>query len=172
MTAQIHERLISNGVETSMTFCPPLPKGSSRVAERDPNGSAQDWIHESTACWRRYQGTWEIRENRFYLAGLAGRFEFLGSDPLFAEWFTGALRVPKGEQLVYVHMGFGSVYEEEVHIKVERGIVVGTRVIDNRGKKLDPEFLGWMNLPGFENRFEGDDHPDTWLGKLLRRVFE
>lgn len=67
------------------------------------------------------------------------------------------LRVPLGKQLQYVHMGFGTVYEKEVHIKIENGVVAGTRTIDNRGKKHDERELGWKNLPGGENRFPGDD---------------
>ena len=136
MTAQVHERLIFDGVETSMAFCSPLPECHSRIINRE-----QDSI--STGCWRGCQGTWEIREGRFYLAGLAGRFELVESDPLFAEWFTGVLRVPRGKMLAYVHMGFGSVYEEEVHIQVRHGVVTSTRVIDNRGKDHDPRLLGW-----------------------------
>jgi hypothetical protein len=174
MTAQIHERLIFDGVEASMAVCPPLPKRHSRVIKRKGNASEKDFLYQSTACWRGYQGTWEIREGRFYLAGLAGRFELVGSAPLLAEWFTGVLRVPRGEVLHYVHMGFGSVYEEEVHVQIKQGLVVGTRVIDNRAKSHDPRVLAWKNLPGFESRFEGDDHPAglaTSLARWLRRIF-
>jgi hypothetical protein len=54
-------------------------------------------------------------------------------------------------------MGFGSIFEQELHIKIENGVVVKWRVIDNRGKKFDERQLGWSNLPGGENRFPGDD---------------
>jgi hypothetical protein len=54
-------------------------------------------------------------------------------------------------------MGFGSVHEQEVHVKVDRGIVTSSRVIDNRGKDFESWQLGWRNLPGGENRFPGDD---------------
>ncbi|MCX7010993.1 MAG: hypothetical protein NTW86_00215 [Candidatus Sumerlaeota bacterium] len=42
-------------------------------------------------------------------------------------------------------------------MKVERGIVTKTRVIDNREKQFDTDALGWNNMPGGENRFPGDD---------------
>ena len=35
-----------------------------------------------------------------------------------------AARVPLGERLLYVHMGYGSVFEREVIIRVEKGRVV------------------------------------------------
>jgi hypothetical protein len=54
-------------------------------------------------------------------------------------------------------MGFGSVYEQEAHLKIERGQVTESRIIDNRGKQHDARELGWRNLPGGENRFPGDD---------------
>jgi hypothetical protein len=37
--------------------------------------------------------------------------------------------------LEYVHMGYDSVYEREVHIKVEKGIVTNSKTIENRNPK-------------------------------------
>jgi hypothetical protein len=160
VTAQIHERLVLDGEQTSMAFCPPLPEGHPRIYEPRPDEAVRDerdFILTSTACWRGYQGTWEIKDGRFYLVGLRGRFQLRDGDPIPADWFSGVLRVPKGEELQYVHMGFGTVYEQEVHIKIENGVVVSTRTIDNRGKELNEWEIGWKNLPGSENRFPGDD---------------
>jgi hypothetical protein len=143
-----------------MAFCPPLPSGHSRIYEPSPDdvvGEEGDFILGSTACWRGYQGTWEIKDGRFYLVGLRGRFQLRNGTPVLADWFSGVLRVPKGERLQYVHMGYGSVYEQELHIKIDNGVVVKTRTIDNRGKKHDEWEIGWKNLPGGENRFPGDD---------------
>lgn len=160
MTAQIHERLIYDGRETSMAFCPPLPEGHPRIVSPKPDEKSQDEgdsILHSTACWRGYLGTWEIRDGRFYLTARRGAYRLAGEEPLLADWFTGTLRIPQGELLQYVHMGFGSVYEEEIHVRIERGLVTATRVLDNRGQEHDREQLGWRNLPGGENRFPGDD---------------
>ncbi len=54
MTAQIHERLIVDGEETSMAFCPPLPAGHPRIFELGPDvvvWDPSDSILGSTACW-------------------------------------------------------------------------------------------------------------------------
>ena len=40
-----------------------------------------------------------------------------------------------GKRLVYVHMGFESVYEQDRRIAIDKGGVVSTRTIDNRGKE-------------------------------------
>ena len=158
MTAQVHEKLIYEGEEASMAFCPPLPANDPRIKElKDDEIQERSSVVFSTACWRGYIGTWEIKEGRFYLVDIIGRYNIVGESPIFADWFSGVIRIPRGKILHYVHMGFGSVYEEELHVKIENGLVVRTKVIDNRRKKVDPFALGWRNLPGFENRFEGDE---------------
>lgn len=162
MTAQIHEGLVLDGEQTSMAFCPPLPEGHPRiaaVAEEQAIREGGSFMLFSTACWRGYQGTWEIKQGRFYLVALRGRVRLTPGDPVFADWFSGVIRIPRGEMLQYVHMGFGSVYEEELHIRIERGVVQASRTIDNRDKTRahDEYELGLRNLPGGENSFPGDD---------------
>lgn len=162
MTAQLHELLILDGEETSMAFCPDFPTDHPRIepAEEATNRPASHGVFfllSSTACWRGYQGTWEIRDDRFFLRTLHGCWRVTDGDPLLADWFSGVLRIPRGEQLAYVHMGFGSVYEQELHIRIDQGKVTRRQLIDTRHKVADADRLGWDNLPGFENRFEGDD---------------
>lgn len=156
MTAQAHEQLIFEGQASSMAFCPPLPYDHPRVMAVELDGSDRAAsYYSSTACWRGYIGTWEVRDGCFYLVDLKGRFALVGDEPLLAEWFTGVIRIPKGKRIRYVHMGFASVYEWEVQIKISNGRTVGSRLVDNR-KKLhdDPRRDG---LPGRENLFDGDD---------------
>jgi hypothetical protein len=171
LTAQVYERLILNGKETDMSFCPPLPEGNPRIvtlsdeeARQRVNAPGsptyQSMVLNSTACWRHYRGCWEVKDGRFYLTALEGKYRLVGTEPLLADWFTGVIRIPRGKLLHYVHMGFGSVYEEELHIKIVRGIVTKTRTIDNREKKLgklDELDIVRENLPGNENRFPGDE---------------
>lgn len=156
MTAQFHEILILNGKKTSMAFCPPLPR-DQRVIELKEDEIDHHSIVFSTACWREYVGTWEIKDNKFYLVGITGKFKLIDTSPVFADWFTGVLRIPQGNRLHYVHMGFGSVFEHELHIKIDKGIVIETVTIDNRNKDVNKLDVGFNNLPGFENYFDGDD---------------
>jgi hypothetical protein len=164
VTAQVGEQLILEGQETAMAFCPPIPDDHPRITQLSDEelhkritGHNISSLIFSTACWRGYIGTWELKDGRFYLVSVQGRYRIEGTEPIFADWFTGVLRIPEGELLEYVHMGFGSVYEYETHIKIEKGIVVDERRIDNRNKKFDRWDLGLKNLPGFENLFDGDD---------------
>ena len=140
MTAQISEKLVYEGRMVAMTFCPPVPKhlriteySDKEVDDRIGKKIFPDIIF-STACWRKYIGTWEIKEGRLYLIDIFGRLKLDGEEPLFADWFTGELRVPQGELLQYVHAGFGSVYEEEILMKIEKGLVIDTKIMNNRNK--------------------------------------
>lgn len=144
MTAQIGERLIYKGQEMSMSYCPELKKNHPRIIEKDLNAPLEEGMKPATnpflcttACWREYQGTWEIRNNHFYLVGLQGRFQLMGDDPLFADWFTGELKIQRGKLLKYAHADFNSIFEIEIRIKIENGLVVDKVVIDNRGKKFE-----------------------------------
>lgn len=150
MTAQRHEKLIFNGKKTSMAFCPPIPENHPNIVENHEHTT------RSTDCWRGYIGTWEIKDDKFFLTKLEGGLKIMDKSPILATWFTGVLRIPEGDILLYVHMGFGSVYEREIHIKVDNGIVTKRKEIDNRNKQLNENSLAIKNLPGFENKFEGD----------------
>jgi hypothetical protein len=138
MTAQAHENLIYEGEETSMASCPPLPPSHPRVVALAPSElqSRKDLpsIVGSTACWRGYIGSWEIRGGRLYLTHIQGRYEMLGDEPILADWFSGVLCIPRGELLRYVHMGFESVYEQDLFVRVEGGGVVESWTVDNRGR--------------------------------------
>jgi hypothetical protein len=158
MTAQIHEELILEGKKTSMAFCPPIPTDHPKIKTvSEEEMLKKPGIFFSTACWRRYQGTWELKDGKFYLVKLEGRYKLNSWTRVFADWVTAVLRIPEGELLHYVHMGFGLVYEFERHIKLENGIVVDERVRHNRKKDSDSLELRDDNLPGSENNFDGDD---------------
>jgi hypothetical protein len=135
MTAQVHERLILDGEWTSMASDPPLPLEHPRVvAGSEEHRRRASSIVSSTACWRQYIATWEIKDGRFYLISIEGKFELKGTEPLLADWFTGEVRVPMGEVIKYVHMGFASVFAEELFIAIANGEVVSRRHVDNRGR--------------------------------------
>jgi hypothetical protein len=132
MTAQLQENLILNGKNISMAFCPPLPLNDSRlIILTDDEVEERGFIFNS-ACWREYIGTWEIKDKKLYLVSLKGRFKLLTNSPIFADWVTEILIVNQGEMLNYVHMGFNSTYEQELHIKIDKGMVIKSKTIDNR----------------------------------------
>lgn len=139
-----------------MASCPPLPASHPQIIELAPEDlwSRKDLpsIIGSTACWRGYIGTWEIREGRLYLKRIQGRYEMIGDDPILADWFSGILRIPRGGLLQYVHMGFESVHERDLFVKVDGGRVTESWTVDNRDR------------PG-----HGDRDAPPWWRKLFGR---
>ena len=165
-TAQFPDRLRIDGTEQNL-FAQPI----SQLFEQDPaleKRLARYKTRGCTAAWLGFLGTWEIRADRLYLVRLVANpcddtpadiplsrvvrsadssffsrlFAADNHDPVFADWFSGELRVPQGEQIEYIHMGFESRYERYLVIRIERGVVVERRVEqDDRiadGTRLSP----------------------------------
>lgn len=64
------------------------------------------------------------QQRPFTVDGLFPDPERAAGDPVFADWFSGELRIPEGKQLKYVHGGYGSTYERDRLIQIERGRVL------------------------------------------------
>ena len=107
-------------------------------------GARPQFLVQSSALWRGYVGTWEIRDNRLYLIGITAKLAddseanlesvFPGyPERVFAHWYSGEIRLPQGELLEYVHMGFGSRYHADIILRLERG-----RLVSNELRTNDP----------------------------------
>jgi hypothetical protein len=59
------------------------------------------------------------------------QFLFQTNEPVFADWFTGVIRVPQGEMLQYVHMDYFSVFEEDLFFEFSNGKLQGMKVVKN-----------------------------------------
>lgn len=147
MTAQISEKLLFEGQQ--LALCE-LPLSVYFAL----GGKAPDFDYNCTALWRGYVGSWLIEHDRLYLVELNGplkegtqatlRTVFPDfPDRVFAHWYSGKLRCPRGRRLEYVHMGFGSTYEEDLFIEVRKGVVIGTEVRRNgTAEEGSPEGYG------------------------------
>lgn len=138
MTAQMTERLIHNG--ETLSLCDQPLSNYLQTIRKDFKFEAP-----STALWRGYIGTWSIEDGRLYLVKLHGFVSRADEreevelkdlfpnypDGVFAHWYTGELRCPKGGLLNYVHGGYASTYEQDLFITVDKGVVVSERVVDN-----------------------------------------
>ena len=121
--------------------------------------------------WRGYVGSWEIVDDRLYLVGLSGTLEGGADatlatifpdfpDRVFAHWYSGTIRIPQGKQLEYVHMGYGSTFERDLFLDIERGVIVATRVRHNGTAESDnaPEGyeVGAMTVVPRSGKGEGE----------------
>jgi len=141
-TAQIPERIVYEGAE-GFLFTNPLETHFTRDNPRP------EFAAPHTACWRGYIASWEIREDTLYLkdikawmrdrSGKAAPVEFEKifpgkTKPMKADWFTGTLRIPRGKPIQYVHMGYQTIYEYDVFLRIKAGKVVDMQMVDNRNK--------------------------------------
>jgi hypothetical protein len=119
-----------NSNRTSIAFHPPLPSSHPGIIEVENRDSKNvDPIIGSTACWRGYIGTWEIQNEKLYLIDIAGCYQMTDSNPIFADWVSGLIRVPQGK-LVYCDRSGAKVYEQEIHLRIEQGKVIESTLID------------------------------------------
>lgn len=104
----------------------------------------------STACWRGYKAFWLLSNDSLFLTKITSCHSFdwckdirdadLGimfgneynSKTVFASWFTGGILIPKGNLIQYVHMGYGSIYEEEETIIFKRGTEIKRKIKSNK----------------------------------------
>lgn len=130
MTAQAHEKIIIDDSIELMATCPELPVYSSQILEL-PEGKIEG-IFNSTACWRQYIATWKVSGDKLYLMSIEGKYNLSENKPIIAYWFSGLLKIQQGDILKYIHCGYASTYERELHITVEKGLVTQKVNIKNQ----------------------------------------
>ncbi len=147
MTAQLSDSLRYEG-EALRLFTLPLNTywnmaSAANDSDDDSPEKRRDFADMGTWCWRRHTASWAIEQGHLYLIGIHANYEDGGEAMLedffpgypnrvFAHWYSGQLRCSRGELLEYVHAGFGSRYEEDLLIDIDRGVVKDQHVIDNR----------------------------------------
>ena len=136
MTTQFREVLFYKGEKMGMAEEPLRPY----LYARDDISLKSN----CSACWRGYVGNWEIKDGKLYLIDLKFGFNekedlemsdlFPGQLKVFADWYSGEIRIPTGEMLEYVHMGYESIYEKDIYLEFENGCLMSERIEDNRAK--------------------------------------
>lgn len=141
MTAQIAEKLHHEGQAFSMCTNP--------LNHYFALGGVNPHFESNcTALWRGYVGTWEIIDARLYLIDLQGNLKKGGRasvatlfpdfpDRVFAHWYSGTIRIPQGKMLEYVRMGYGSIYERDILLEMEKGVIKSTKVQYNGTAEAD-----------------------------------
>jgi hypothetical protein len=139
MTAQVTEKLIIDGKQLAMCS---EPLGILLMQNMGPKFMAQ-----SSACWRGYVGTWELKQDsdekkRLYLISINGLLEsgenatlekLFPDNPegVFAHWFSGTIRCPDGKLLNYVHGGYASTYERDYLYEFDKGVLISESIVEN-----------------------------------------
>ena len=100
MTAQVKEKLYSDGKEYGMATEPLKP-----YLEKLDNKPKFSLLN--TGCWRGYVGKWEVLNNHLYIIDLFSQIEisneivevglgylFPEQEKVFANWFSGSISLP------------------------------------------------------------------------------
>jgi len=135
MTAQISEKLKYKGKKYDMCSEPLKAYFALAGIKFKPKVIC-------SALSRGYVGSWKIIDDRLYLVKLKNGYdkdakscmaEYFPDHPdgVFAEWYSGKIRLPQGELLKYVHGGYASVYESDLFLTVKNGILTKTKVCHN-----------------------------------------
>ncbi len=133
MTTQAGEILSYNGEKTTIATEPLKPYLETR--------SDINFIFKSTALVRGYIGTWKIKNKKLYLISLIGFIEnnekvdlnylFPNKKEVFADWFSGQIRIPEGNLLKEINLGYASVFERDRVLNFNKGIWISDDTIYN-----------------------------------------
>ena len=137
MTIQAADILSYNGKKTTIATEPLKPYLETR--------SDVGFIYKTTALVRGYIGRWEIKNNKLILVSLLGFIEnnkqvdlnylFPNQTEVFASWYSGDIRIPEGELLERINVGYASIFEKDRILSFEKGILTNETVIDNTKEK-------------------------------------
>lgn len=187
MTAQHREKLRYNGEIYHLAVEPLYPYIKKKKII---------FVPHTTACWRGYYGSWSIDDGKLYLTDLIAyapkqpdeqtdprralfssekvglEYLFPEQDKVFAKWFSGELRIPYGKMLRYVHQGYASIYEKELFLKIKKGKLVSSYVIDNKKRLEKEKDFEEMELEGICEYIFGckPKKQDSWFRSFFDKV--
>lgn len=150
-TAQYPDKIIYNGKEY-MLHSNPLEPYFEKFPDKRPKGGII-----SSAFWRGYVATFEIADKRMILKDVeiqvpkknTESFEIEWKSALSTvfpenkkpviDWFSGLLVIPHGEMVNYVHMGYGSTYENYILLEIAAGSFIKAEEFDYKEYEIFKE---------------------------------
>ena len=137
MTIQAADILSYNGKKTTIAS-EPL---KSYLDARSDVG----FVYKTTALVRGYIGKWEIKNKKLYLISLVGfiknnkqvdlNYLFPNETEVFADWYSGDIRIPEGELLKKINVGYASVFKKDRFLTFKEGILISETIKNNKNPK-------------------------------------
>jgi len=143
MAAQIGDKIIYKGQNLSLASEPLSPYLYTKKIDKL-------FTEISSAYYRGYCATWKIANKNIYLLNIESpcSFEsesvdkteesmsamnklFPGQTEVFAYWVNGKLKIQSGEVLEHVNKGYDSVYEKDIFLKFENGVLMEEKIVIN-----------------------------------------
>jgi hypothetical protein len=143
MAAQIGDKILYDGQIHSLASEPLSPYLYTNKIEKL-------FPEISSTYYRGYCATWKIENKNIYLLNIespnsikgenadgvdepisAMNKLFSGQTEVFAHWVNGKIKIQSGEVLEFVNTGYESVYEKDIFLKFENGVLVDEKVVLN-----------------------------------------
>src|SRR5258708_6631795 len=144
-TAQFPDKILYQGEKYNLNSNP-LESYFEKYPDKRPKGGVQ-----STALWRGYVATFEVKDSQLFLkdiaveiwddsAGQSSKTKwksvmnevFASQEVVKIDWFTGLLVIPYGKLINYVHMGYGSAFENYYLLEFEKGDFKRSKQFDHK----------------------------------------
>jgi hypothetical protein len=124
-------------------LCNPLDSFFKLYPDKKSHGNVV-----SSSNWKGYIATWEIKNQHLYLLDVTVEVSdetgnhfsqtksvlhevFPDQNEVVADWYDGLLIIPIGKMVGYVHMEYGSSFEEYLLIQVKKGEVIKEKMFNN-----------------------------------------
>ena len=186
-TAQYPDKIIYNGKE-HMLHSNPMEAYFKKFPDKRPETEIM-----SSALWRGYVATFEFVDKALFLKDIQIQFTEKSEKSSFnpkwksvisevvpekerlkIDWLTGILVLPYGEVVNYVHMGYGSTYENYILLEVAGGELKNTKEFGYKEyeKFKERQFQAFKKTEEYKKAFEdlrkeGDRTPE-FIDSFLR----
>ena len=190
-SAQVPDVIIMDGRNESLDTSPLAPYLSAHPKVMPKSDDP------ATDNLRGYVATWEILDGKLFLRRIDVAFRnpraslneesriiknvihkiFPDSRDLVAGWYSGALIIPRGKLVKYVHMGYGSTYESYTIVTVDKGVV--SKKLDlsaeDFAKYRDSQFQAYKRTSEYATKFKeaksyDPSYSDEFIESVLQRV--
>lgn len=130
MTLQATDSILYEGVPCQLVGEIGLCQNPRIVTVSDEEARASCSVFMTTACWRDFVAQWEIRENRMFLVGIAGRYRLENGEPMPADWVSGSFEVREDEVITdFWDPDYNGGLPREFVVQVQRGIVAASSYV-------------------------------------------
>jgi hypothetical protein len=186
-TAQYPDKIIYNGKEYDL-HSNPMEDYFEKFPDKKPKTEIM-----SSGLWRGYVATFEIVENKLFLKDIQimvskktadKSFEIdwksvlkevvQEKDKLKIDWFSGLLVVPHGKLINYVHMGYGSTFENYILLEIFNGNFIKAKEFgyENYEKFKERQFRAFKLTEEYKQLIERErkskDFDEKFFNDFLR----
>ena len=185
-TAQYPDKIFYDGKEYSL-HTNPLESYFEKNPDKRPKGGIM-----SSALWRGYVATFEMRDSQLFVKDIQVQYwdttdknnydtksktvmteVFPDKKNVKVDWLSGLLVLPFGKLVNYVHMGYGSTYENYFLLEIDKGNFIKSKQFDYKNYEIfkDKQFLAYKKTEAYKETkatLKKDGSTDEFIDSFLR----